>query len=469
MVDLWDRLDATLAVCCLLYLPPLDRLASCTVSKTMANLRSRSDLWPILCLRSRQTRFFSSSIVVDEACLDRVASTLPLAGVKSLALADSSKRSSTGVGFSKGWRQLLASFPPQNRVTSVQFKGHVFKTAAFRLVAKKFGPRLVQFECFNDTPALVAELLRQTPILRVLGIDHLSETTCDLLADALPNSSSLTTLKVLEWASYSNQDLACSVSLAYMLCQLPKKFPRLESLDLKKVMISDRLLHLSSEEEARFEYLRDLAFSFRYWVKRRPDESSSSSHLDSLPDSVVLSVASRLARACPVLKNLVVEFECTADSSVVSPFLDSLSPSSQSVTFRGLRIRNIQDDARTIVDTLTAHWPPNLTSCKIVFGDVTYLGLCIQDDENLCSWAFYFRSVFATVTKLLHDLDHKPHASKRRRTTPTKKLRRLSTTQRLQIGVQLCDRTKMISDQSSVNWLVTIPRLLSCCSNEGDS
>lgn len=526
----FDGFDAALTTCCLRYLAPPERLASCSVSRSWLTLRARPELWPSLAFRSPRARGPHVVAVnhaddgnegceaapVDERSLARLAATLPLDGVECLALEDSPGKTTGGVSFARGWRNLLASFPERNKVRSLCLKGHVFRTAAFKLVAKKFGSKLTALECHNDSPSLLIELIRHTPRLKTLGVEHLSEATCDTLSQALATASGgqankLRSLKVLSWAGYSNVDLARSISLDYLCTRLAARFPDLVELDLKKVMVGVEQRHIGSSESpandndassdatlrhvlsrrgsgdaglaasiAPFANLRSLAFSFRLWIvapRQRhtvyniPIGQQAHSLADSLNEQIVASAASALALACPRLATLIVEFESTADASILCPFVAALAkaedtrrtpPHLASLTLRGLRIRNVATDAEAILAALTGdscHWPTSLHACKIVFSDLTYLGICIQDNDAVCTWDHYFRSVFGAVSRLLCVLADRQH--RHLQAGEARSCYRLSAYQHLHIGAQITDRSAMISNLTNVNWLEKIPRLVS--------
>lgn len=401
----FDRLDASVAAYCLSFLSPRERLETCcSTSRSWLGLRREPCVWPSLEVRSSRGYVGEA---VSEACLARLSSLVSLGGLKRLRLEDSQTKKH-GVGFARGWRPLLQAIPAGARLESVCLKGRVFKAAALKLLATKFGDALRDFEYHSDQPDLVADLLRRAPGLASLAVDHLSEKTCDAFAEA---ATCLRRLAVLSWAGYSDTALSRSIGFDYLCTKLGHRFPHLVDADLKKVFVSVHEVPRWAPV-APLAHLRRLAFSLRPCVDATTVHVASVARLAA----VASNVATALARTCPLLDTLALEFESTVDASVLLPFVAGLyaggAKTLNTLTLRGLLISNLEADATYLRAALLDDWLPSLVTFNVVFADLAYFGLCVQNTKEVCSTTQYFTSLCAQVSRLLdgHFRDVPTHA-----------------------------------------------------------
>lgn len=390
----FDHLDATVTAYCLSFLSPRERLETCcSTSRSWRDLRREPCLWPALEVRS--SRGYVGEAVC-EACLARLSSVVSLGGLKRLRLEDSQTKKH-GVGFARGWRPLLQAIPAGAGLESVCLKGRVFKAAALKLLASKFGDALRDFEYHSDQPELVADLLRHAPRLASLAVDHLSEKTCDAFAEA---TTRLERLAVLSWAGYSDTALSRSIGFDYLCTKLGHRFPHLVDADLKKVFVSVYEVPRWAPV-APLAHLRRLAFSLRPCV----DASTAHVATPARLAKIAASVATVLARTCPLLDALALEFESTVDASVLRPFVAALQAGGaktlNALTLRGLQISNLETDASYLNAVLVDDWLPSLVTFNVVFADLAYFGLCVQNTKEVCSTPRYFTSLCARVARLL--------------------------------------------------------------------
>ena len=496
----FERVDEdALLVSILLFLAQAERLAvGCCVSKRFCDLRTRPDLWPCVQLRSLKAissrpvsclPYYRTPRLTLESLL-RLTKILRRGGTERLEVEDGSLKSVAGIGFLKGWKVFFMAL--QGPLKALTLKGSVFKTAALKLVASRFGQTLESLEISqNDTPLKgLVDLLKKTPNLKSLGIDHLSADAAEAFSKALGDNS-LERLVVFKRSAHAD-----CVSFAFVVTRLSLLFPNLVELDLKQLALVDRKipplldeernnspmvaprrstesqgnLQLTSSSESRrkrqatqrralrillsgdaprpFLRLRILSFSLRL------------TSVESLLPSVAQVVGELVAQACPVLEALVVDFEATASACVCAPLLAGLENQARlnTITFAGLHVSFVDADAHDILHVLAkSTWlNDNLNTCRLVFSDLPFYALVHREVDLARAWSSYFRAVFANVNdRLLRLPKNKPKTC-------------LSQRHHLHVGIVDRRRGSLFQQKTphcleqlrGVHWLQTMARLL---------